>query len=95
MLASPPKIGKSCLVYQAAVQVALGGTLLGRDVDPGSALYLALEDGRRRGQTRLRVALEGRTLPVADYRCSGAPDLSGPGSPARAAGDRGRRTSRS
>ena len=38
ILASPPKVGKSCLVYQAAVEVAIGGELLGRRVAPGSAL---------------------------------------------------------
>jgi len=63
IIASPPKIGKSCLVYQAVVEVAIGGELLGRRVTPASALYLALEDGRRRGQDRLRSALAGRTLP--------------------------------
>lgn len=63
IVASPPKIGKSCLIYQVAVEVALGGELLGRQVATGSVLYLALEDGRRRGQVRLRAALEGRALP--------------------------------
>jgi hypothetical protein len=63
VLASPPKVGKSCLVYQIAVEVALGGALLGRRVEPGSVLYLALEDGARRGQDRLRAALNGRTMP--------------------------------
>ncbi len=57
VLAAPPKVGKSCLVYQIAVEVALGGSLFGRRVEPGSALYLALEDGHRRGQERLRAAL--------------------------------------
>ena len=63
ILAAPPKVGKSCLVYQIAVEVALGGSLFGRRVEPGSALYLALEDGHRRGQERLRAALGGRTMP--------------------------------
>ena len=63
ILASPPKVGKSCLVYQIAVEAALGGELLGRRVTPGSVLYLALEDGQRRGQDRLRAALAGRTMP--------------------------------
>lgn len=63
VIASPPKIGKSCLVYQAGVEIAIGGELLGRRVMPGSVLYLALEDGARRGRDRLRAALEGRTLP--------------------------------
>lgn len=63
VLAAPPKVGKSCLVYQVAVEVAIGGELFGRRVEPGACLYLALEDGRRRGQDRLRAALEGRTMP--------------------------------
>lgn len=63
ILASPPKIGKSCLVYQVAVEVAIGGDLFGRRVEPGSALYLALEDGKRRGQDRLLAALAGRSMP--------------------------------
>ena len=63
VIASPPKVGKSCLVYQMAVEVALGGELFGKRVTPGSVLYLALEDGRRRGRERLSAALEGRTLP--------------------------------
>lgn len=61
--AAPPKVGKSCLVYQIAVEVALGGELFGRRVTSGSALYLALEDGKRRGQQRLVTALGERTLP--------------------------------
>lgn len=63
VVAAPPKVGKSCLVYQVAVEVAVGGALFGRRVASGSVLYLALEDGRRRGQERLRAALEGRTMP--------------------------------
>lgn len=63
VLAGPPKLGKSCLVYQIAVEVALGGELLGRDIPQGDVLYLALEDGKRRGQTRLRAALGERAMP--------------------------------
>lgn len=63
ILAAPPKIGKSCLVYQLVVEVALGGTLLGRRVASGTSLYLALEDGQRRGRDRLRAALGNRTMP--------------------------------
>jgi hypothetical protein len=63
VMASPPKAGKSCLVYQIATEASIGGTLLDRQVSPGSALYLALEDGQRRGQERLRAALAGRTMP--------------------------------
>ena len=63
ILAAPPKVGKSCLVYQIAVEASIGGELLGRRVAPGSVLYLALEDGKRRGADRLRAALGGRTMP--------------------------------
>jgi len=35
VIASPPKIGKSCLIYQVVVETALGGELLGRRVTPG------------------------------------------------------------
>lgn len=63
VLAGPPKLGKSCLVYQIAVEVALGGELLGRQITQGDVLYLALEDGKRRGQTRLRAALGDRSMP--------------------------------
>ncbi len=63
ILAARPKVGKSCLVYQIAVEASIGGELLGRRVAPGSVLYLALEDGKRRGQDRLLAALAGRTMP--------------------------------
>lgn len=63
ILASPPKVGKSCFVYQIVVEATLGGEFLDRRVERGSALYLALEDGKRRGQTRLRAALDGRAMP--------------------------------
>ena len=63
VLAAPPKVGKSCLVYQIAVECAVGGAVLGRRATPGSVLYLALEDGQRRGQDRLKAALAGRTMP--------------------------------
>jgi hypothetical protein len=63
VLAAPPKVGKSCLVYQIAVESSIGGELFGRRVTPGSVLYFALEDGKRRGQDRLRAVLAGRTMP--------------------------------
>lgn len=63
ILAAPPKVGKSCLIYQIAVEASIGGDLFDRRVEPGSVLYLALEDGQRRGQDRLRTALDGRTMP--------------------------------
>lgn len=63
ILAAPPKVGKSCFIYQVAVEASIGGELLGRRVATGSVLYMALEDGKRRGQDRLRAVLAGRTMP--------------------------------
>lgn len=63
IIAAPPKIGKSWLVYQIAVEIALGGTVLDHTAEQGDVLYLALEDGERRGQARLLIALGGRELP--------------------------------
>lgn len=63
IIAAPPKIGKSWLVYQAAVEIAVGGVVLGHEVTQGDVLYLALEDGERRGQSRLATTLLGRELP--------------------------------
>lgn len=76
ILAGPPKVGKSALVYQIAVEVALGGALFGQRVEPGVALYLALEDGPRRGQDRLRAVLAGRTMPHGRLQVEwGAPKI--------------------
>jgi len=55
LLAGKPKVGKSWLVLQFAYSVALGKNLLDRSkIERGGALVLALEDGQRRLQTRIR-----------------------------------------
>jgi hypothetical protein len=62
-LCGPPQAGKSWLALGLAVAVASGGTTLGgRAVEPGGALYLRLEDGRRRLQSRLGRLLQARGL---------------------------------
>jgi hypothetical protein len=55
LLAGRPKLGKSWLAMDVALAVASGGVCLG-DVqcDRGDVLYLALEDNRRRLQSRIR-----------------------------------------
>ncbi len=53
-ISGKPKIGKSWLVLQLALSVATGGKSLGKDVQKGRVLYLALEDSRRRLQDRMR-----------------------------------------
>lgn len=58
ILAGKPKLGKSWLALGLCVAVASGGTALGSiPVERGEALYLALEDNRRRLQRRLRTLL--------------------------------------
>lgn len=55
ILAGKPKTGKSWLMLDLAVSVASGTDALGAfDVEQGDVLYLALEDGKRRLQDRLR-----------------------------------------
>jgi hypothetical protein len=63
LLAGPPKLGKSWLVLDLAIQVAAGGTFLDSAVEQGDALYLALEDNPRRLQGRARTLLAGAAAP--------------------------------
>lgn len=63
ILAGRPKIGKSWLVLNTALAIALGGVVLGRTpVQPGRVLYLALEDGKRRLQRRIAKLLPVQCL---------------------------------
>src|SRR5260221_10704646 len=59
LLASKIKIGKSWLAYALALAIASGGRVLGTPVEQGEVLYLALEDGKRRLQSRARTLLGG------------------------------------
>ncbi len=56
-LAGRPKIGKSWLALQVACAVGTGGMVLGRRVNKGKVLYIALEDGFRRLQSRMQTQL--------------------------------------
>jgi len=55
ILAGKPKLGKSWLALDMALAVAGGGSVLGRECQPGPALYLALEDNQRRLQRRMNI----------------------------------------
>jgi hypothetical protein len=62
VIAAPPKAGKSLLILDWLLAVASGGAVLGR-IRVGAArdvLYLALEDGDRRLQSRCRHLLAER-----------------------------------
>lgn len=63
ILAGRPKLGKSWLALGIGIAVATAGNVLGQDVDQGDAIYLALEDNRRRLKDRLEVVLPPRDRP--------------------------------
>jgi len=63
ILAGKPKSGKSWLALGMAVSVTTGGMALGKiKVEPGAALYLALEDGLSRLKTRLE-----KIIPIGPF----------------------------
>ncbi|SNT56684.1 AAA domain-containing protein [Actinomadura meyerae] len=65
LLVGPPKSGKSWLIGNILLAVAAGGHALGRLAvgPPRRVLYLALEDGDRRMQSRCRIILEDGPIP--------------------------------
>jgi hypothetical protein len=66
LISGAPKIGKSWLVLQSALEIASGGELLGRYViGARPVLYYALEDGERRLQSRLRQLIGNRNLDLS------------------------------
>ena len=67
-LAGKPKMGKSWMSYGLCLAVASGGVALGTQrVERGEALYLALEDNRRRLRRRLDKLLAGGVVPEGLY----------------------------
>src|SRR5215831_18700273 len=64
LFAGRPKLGKSWFVLQLALAVASGGRAFG-SVPPekSDVLYLALEDTKRRLQSRAKLLLGDRPLP--------------------------------
>jgi hypothetical protein len=66
VLAAPPKTGKSWLVFDFALACALGGFALQTlEVDQREVLYLALEDGPRRLQSRCERIMGNQSAPAA------------------------------
>jgi len=65
LLVSPPKAGKSWLVCGIGLACAQGGIALGRiAVSQRPVLYMALEDGQRRLQSRCRHITCGQAIPA-------------------------------
>lgn len=63
LFVGPPKIGKSWFLLALCLALALGGRVLGLQVDRRPVLYLALEDGDRRLQDRCRRLLLTERIP--------------------------------
>lgn len=64
LFVGPPKVGKSWWLLGTGLAIASGGKALGDlDVEQRPVLYLALEDGDRRLQSRCRILL-GPTAPI-------------------------------
>lgn len=62
IVAGAPKVGKSWLTLQAAVAIATGTSLLGKQADkPRPVLYYGLEDGKRRFQKRIAALTDPTT----------------------------------
>jgi len=66
-LVSSPKIGKSFMCLQLALALTSGTPFLGRQTIQVGVLYMALEDGYRRLQTRMSALLNGQTIPQNLY----------------------------
>jgi DNA-binding transcriptional ArsR family regulator len=79
ILAGRPKYGKSFLALDFAVAVASGGRALQSvQCEAGAALYLALEDGERRLQDRIkRLVAFGDELPTSLHLATTARRLRG------------------
>lgn len=64
IIAAPPKSGKSWWALDLSLSVARGLPFLNRPTTKGKVLYLALEDGKRRIQSRTKKLLQAdNTLP--------------------------------
>ena len=64
VLVAKPKLGKSWMVLDLCLAVAQGEPFLSFPTRQHGTLYLALEDGKSRMQTRLRRLLEGGPAPA-------------------------------
>ena len=63
LLGAKQKIGKSWMAYALSIAVASGGALLGKQIEQGEVLHLALEDGKQRLQKRGRKLLGSAPVP--------------------------------
>ncbi|WP_245925997.1 AAA family ATPase [Nocardia nova] len=80
LLVAPPKAGKSWLVAGIGLACAAGGCALGKiPVKQRPVLYLALEDGDRRLQSRFRMLMDPAPIPTLINRVISAEPHKVPG----------------
>lgn len=70
LLAAPPKSGKSWWALDLSLSVARGLPFLGRPTTRADVLYLALEDGQRRIQSRTRKLLQENAETPTGFICA-------------------------
>jgi len=76
LLCSPPKYGKSWLVLDLCLSVAHGEEFLNKETTKSGALYLALEDSKRRLKDRMKKVLNGKSSAQCfDFATESAPLL--------------------
>jgi hypothetical protein len=76
LLVGKPKMRKSWMALALALAVASGGRALGSiPVEQGDVLYMALEDGKRRLQSRQRKILSGAGAPKCLHYLTAAPRI--------------------
>lgn len=75
LLCAPPKLGKSWMALDLCLCLAYGEPFLRHSTTKCNSLYLALEDSKRRIQTRTKKILQGRKPPDGVYIRTDAPDM--------------------
>lgn len=73
LIVAKPKVGKSWMMLDLCLSVSAGTPFLGYPVNQSSVLYLALEDGKSRLQTRQRRVNRGANFPQNLYFLTDAP----------------------
>lgn len=63
IIAGKPKVGKSWFALQLILTTGAGTPFLGRQTEQCQVVYLALEDGPRRLQSRIKQLLAGSSVP--------------------------------
>ena len=75
IFAAKSKIGKSWLCLNLGICIAAGEPFMGKATNQCGVLYMALEDGENRLQSRMKLVLQGKLPPPDFYFMTDAPTL--------------------